>query len=592
MPAGIFVLWLFVGAWQMKQVAAVPFGVGIFVGGDTDHDGREEILLCGQAERNGSWEPCYQIWENSGWNRYVLVHSDTGAQWWVPGLHSGNFVPSDIGDPDDDGLVDILGYNEEYGWDSTGQHGLRYPMILTMESPSGDSCPTRMSWGLRYNSQGATGLDPRAIAPDLDRDGRQEIVCFDEGLRVLECVGNSAYESVWFSDTIPLGYGWPFSDFDLDGRRDFVGSGRGATVVENSGPDSYSWVWADTIPYPNLHDVFAGRDVNQNGRPEFFVRSAQYRGMAGWHFDLLMFEATGDNAFVMTHVAEVSQSISDPGTRSACGDIDGDGVDEVAWDVVGEVIVFHSPAPSRLEGVCSWYTGAQFGTAVKVLDMNHNGYADIVVSNNGRTVVVELEAIRVLRPNRRAAYQPGDTCRVSWQTFDPPRCDSVSLFLRTDTTYQLDTIAHGLAPTDTPYVWIVPDIRADSARVMAIAYGPGWQYDESDSAIRILGSGISEARPQRVRELRLAVSPNPARGAVSVSYDLPSSVPVDLSVINPAGRKVATLASGRIGPGRHQVHWNRQDNKGRALPAGVYFVRLAAGEKTRLVKLVLTGEER
>jgi hypothetical protein len=282
--------------------------------------------------------------------------------------------------------------------------------------------------------------------------------------------------------------------------------------------------------------------------------------------------------------------------RSTCADIDGDGIEELIWATATALHVYKADAGGRLVPVGGWYNYLNPGDPaclnVNAADVNYDGYKEVVVAYLRKAAVLEVEAIQVLTPSRRIAYNPGDTCRISWETFNPPRCDSVSLFLRTDTTYELDTIAHGLTPDDTPYVWVVPDTRADSAYVMAIAYGPGWQYDESDSAIRILGTGISEERPLRVRELQLDVTPNPARELVHVSLDLSASLPVGVTVLDLAGRRVATLASGRLGPGRYQAVWNRQDNQGRKLPAGVYFVRLAAGEKTRLVKLVLTGEER
>jgi hypothetical protein len=285
-----------------------------------------------------------------------------------------------------------------------------------------------------------------------------------------------------------------------------------------------------------------------------------------------------------------------PFGRSACADIDGDGIEEVIWATATALYVYKADAGGRLVRVGDWYNYLNSGdpacTNVNVADVNYDGYKEIVVAYRLKAAVLEVEAIQVLIPGRRLTYDPGDTCRISWRTFTPPQCDSVSLFLRSDTTYELDTIAHGLAPDDTPYVWVVPDVRADSAYVMAIAYGPGWQYDESDSAISILGTGIGEEMLSRIRHLRLAVAPNPALAAVDVDFELPLSGPVDLSVLDLAGRRVATLASGRLETGRHTSCWQRQDPWGRRLPAGVYFVRLGAGQETKLVKLVIAGEER
>jgi len=88
------------------------------------------------------------------------------------------------------------------------------------------------------------------------------------------------------------------------------------------------------------------------------------------------------------------------------------------------------------------------------------------------------------------------------------------------------------------------------------------------------------------------VAPNPTRTTADVNYDLPALAPVEVSVLDLTGRRVAALASGHLSPGRYHATWHGQDTRGRRLPAGVYFVRLIAGEATRLQKLVITEEER
>jgi hypothetical protein len=118
-------------------------------------------------------------------------------------------------------------------------------------------------------------------------------------------------------------------------------------------------------------------------------------------------------------------------------------------------------------------------------DFNRNGYNEILMSGGGKTYIYEIEAVKVLGPNGGTSLHGGDTVSIHWETYNPPRCDSVSLFLRRDSTWQLDTIAHGLAPTESSYIWTVPDRRLDCCHVVAIAYGPGWQFDESDTFFSI-----------------------------------------------------------------------------------------------------------
>ena len=69
----------------------------------------------------------------------------------------------------------------------------------------------------------------------------------------------------------------------------------------------------------------------------------------------------------------------------------------------------------------------------------------------------------------------------------------------------------------------------------------------------------------------LAPSPNPARGAVTLSYEVPASGEVSVVVYDALGRAVAVAASGEHAPGRYVA---RLEASG--LTAGVYIVRMTA----------------
>jgi hypothetical protein len=79
---------------------------------------------------------------------------------------------------------------------------------------------------------------------------------------------------------------------------------------------------------------------------------------------------------------------------------------------------------------------------------------------------------------------------------------------------------------------------------------------------------------------RLALSapwPNPARGSVRATLDLPRNEHVEVAVFDVLGRHVATTFAGSPGAGRHAIAWNGRDAAGRPARAGVYFVRASAG---------------
>jgi hypothetical protein len=71
-------------------------------------------------------------------------------------------------------------------------------------------------------------------------------------------------------------------------------------------------------------------------------------------------------------------------------------------------------------------------------------------------------------------------------------------------------------------------------------------------------------------------APNPARGAVSLVFELPERSRILLEVIDVKGRRIRTLAQGFRDRGMHTVSWNGLGDSGERSPAGVYFIRLSA----------------
>ena len=77
-----------------------------------------------------------------------------------------------------------------------------------------------------------------------------------------------------------------------------------------------------------------------------------------------------------------------------------------------------------------------------------------------------------------------------------------------------------------------------------------------------------------------AAVPNPVASRVRIEYALPERAEVSLAVYDVGGRRVRLLASGVIPAGVHEVQWDRRDDLGGLVRAGVYYYRLNVAGRT------------
>jgi hypothetical protein len=81
--------------------------------------------------------------------------------------------------------------------------------------------------------------------------------------------------------------------------------------------------------------------------------------------------------------------------------------------------------------------------------------------------------------------------------------------------------------------------------------------------------------------------PNPFNPETRIDFSLDRDERVTLSIFDTTGRRVTTLIDATMPEGPHQASWNGHDDTGTALPSGVYFVQLRAGDRSLTRKAVL-----
>ncbi len=101
-------------------------------------------------------------------------------------------------------------------------------------------------------------------------------------------------------------------------------------------------------------------------------------------------------------------------------------------------------------------------------------------------------------------------------------------------------------------------------------------------------AGVPGGAPAAAATFSRTPAPNPARGLVSFAIALRREEPVEITVLDLAGRRVATLFHGRLAAGEHRFAWDGAAGAGARAPAGQYRVRLRAGgvDESRAFSLV------
>jgi hypothetical protein len=119
---------------------------------------------------------------------------------------------------------------------------------------------------------------------------------------------------------------------------------------------------------------------------------------------------------------------------------------------------------------------------------------------------------------------------------------------------------------------------ADLAALDGTVLEPGTALPHAELKVTAPPTGVVELSP---------ASPNPFGRSTTFAVNLPRESDVDLAVHDLAGRRVATLAQGRLGAGRRTFTWN-----GNGARDGLYFVRLSVDGRVLSSRVALLRDGR
>lgn len=144
----------------------------------------------------------------------------------------------------------------------------------------------------------------------------------------------------------------------------------------------------------------------------------------------------------------------------------------------------------------------------------------------------------------------------------------------------------GLAVCTAPGNQYQPLIAPDQDSVVVLVWSDQRTNGSDLYAQRIPFVVTLDAPPVTNAGVALAASPEPLRTGTELRFDLAASGRVELWIHDASGRRVRRLVAGDFGPGPQRAAWDATDDRGRALPGGVYFARLRVDGRMRATRML------
>ncbi len=184
-------------------------------------------------------------------------------------------------------------------------------------------------------------------------------------------------------------------------------------------------------------------------------------------------------------------------------------------------------------------------------------------------------------------------------------CESSMLGLAVETQTSLEAVRGQLngilaGPVSIPSVNAVISFPAENSEGAVYRYtADGWNRMESwfqngrmsatvsDGGNYAFGSTPGVSSPEIPADFRFGGTyPNPFSAEAAISFSLPSTGHVNVTIYDMTGRAIRTLSDTDMMAAEHSLIWDGLDETGHAVGAGVYFCRLQACGETVTQKML------
>jgi len=402
---------------------------------DFDQDGQLEIV---GMETGGAGYAPVKIYERNDSSPFNKGGRGDLGNYELVFTSQDRYFPWGVGDTDGDGLLEILGNDEE--------------RTFLVECRPGKLYPSNKIWQME-------GIWGGQIV-DLDHDGKPEIISrYDEtnAIAIYTAIEDNSYQNVallenptkGFND---LGTAFAIADFDGDGRTEIMAGDEDADlfIYEHIGGYRFRQTWQGQLaPIAEAKSAYYldANDLDGDGKAEFIVggkiEDSEF-GFARRRWIYEIFKTDGDDSYRPVWRREI-MFIRPGGNGVTSGDVDGDGQNETVISAWPNLYVFKYDGKTYAP---IWHHNVSSNIPL-IADTDGNGFGELFFNEAERFAIYEWDtATALFKPWSLVAIPLGESSvYLGWESFADVETLSYNIYRGTDEK-QLKVITQDVSRTE------------------------------------------------------------------------------------------------------------------------------------------------
>ncbi len=142
--------------------------------------------------------------------------------------------------------------------------------------------------------------------------------------------------------------------------------------------------------------------------------------------------------------------------------------------------------------------------------------------------------------------------------------------------------------TDTTYTFDPETLVIDQSYTASVsAVFENGESERAEVDFVFEGVGVSDSPDVAVATGIKGIYPNPFNPETNIEFSLDQPGQVVLEIFNVRGQKVKTLVKSPYDSGSFSIRWKGQDDGGKAVSSGIYYLRMTVGNRQDIRKMML-----